>query len=298
MADCLFKEALFWCSTGNENSLEVKCNLCPWNCTIKEGSVGFCKVRKNIKGKLYSLVYGSPIALNVDPIEKKPLAMFMPRTWTFSIGTYGCNFDCSFCQNFDISKNVPEIKKPSLEIITPEVIIKKAFETGCKSIAFTYNEPTVWIEYAVDIAKEARKHNIPLVLVSNGYIEKEAREHFYPFIDAANIDVKGFSEEFYRSMTKGRLQPVLDSVEYLFQLGKHVEITNLIIPGKNDSEEMICKFLDWIESNLSKTVPIHFSAFFPTYKYFDSQKTPPETLYRLKRYANSRGFENMFLGNI
>lgn len=298
MVDCLFREALFWHPAGDKNYLEVKCNLCPRNCAIKEESLGFCKVRKNIGGKLYSIVYGSPVALNVDPIEKKPLAMFMPGTRTFSIGTYGCNFDCSFCQNFNISKNVPEIKQPPFEIVTPELIVKKTFETGCKSIAFTYNEPTVWIEYAVDIAKEARKCNIPLVLVSNGYIAKEARGYFYPFIDAANIDVKGFSEEFYRSMTKGRLQPVLDSVKYLFQLGKHVEITNLIIPEKNDSEEMIGKFLDWVESDLSKTVPIHFSAFFPTYKYFDSQTTPSETLYRLKRYANNRGFDNIFLGNI
>ena len=293
----MFKEALFWHSIGNENS-DVKCNLCPWNCTIKDGALGFCKVRKNIGGKLYSLVYGFPVALNVDPIEKKPLAMFMPGTWTYSIGTYGCNFDCSFCQNFEISKNVPEIKQPPSEIITPELIIRKTFETGCKSIAFTYNEPTVWVEYALDIAKEARKHNIPLVLVSNGYITKEAREYFYPFIDAANIDIKGFSEEFYKNMIKGRLQPVLDSVKYLFELGKHVEITNLIIPGKNDSEEMVGKFLDWVESNLSKTVPIHFSAFFPTYKYLDSQRTPVETLYHLKTYANRRSFYNVFLGNI
>ena len=247
MADPLFKKALFWHSVaGDENLLEVKCDLCPQNCTIKEGALGFCKVRRNIGGNLYSLVYGSPVALNVDPIEKKPLAMFMPKTWTFSIGTYGCNFDCSFCQNFEISKNVPKIEQAASEVITPEFIVKRTFETGCESIAFTYNEPTVWIEYAVDIAKEAKKHNIPLVLVSNGYISKEAREYFYPLIDAANIDIKGFSEEFYKSMTKGRLQPVLDSVKYLFQLGKHVEITNLIIPGKNDSKEMVGKFLDWV----------------------------------------------------
>lgn len=295
----MFKEALFWHHLGDENSLDVKCDLCPWNCTIKEGALGFCKVRKNIGGKLYSLVYGLPVALHVDPIEKKPLAMFMPRTWTYSIGTYGCNFDCSFCQNFEISKNIPEIKEPSQsELITPNFIIKKTFETGCKSISFTYNEPTVWIEYALDIAKEAKKHNIPLVLVSNGYISKEAREYFYPLIDAANIDIKGFSEEFYKNMTKGKLQPVLNSVKYLFELGKHVEITNLIIPEKNDSEEMVGKFLDWVESNLSKNIPIHFSAFFPTYKYFDSKKTPLETLYRLKKYANGRGFDKVFLGNI
>ena len=297
MADPTFREALFWYSVGDGSSA-IKCILCPWNCNIKEDSIGFCKVRKNIGGKLYSLVYGSPVALNVDPIEKKPLAMFMPRSWTFSIGTYGCNLDCSFCQNFHISKNVPDITGPPAKLITPEFIIKKTLETGCKSIAFTYNEPTIWIEYAIDIAKEAKKYGIPLVLVSNGYIAKDAREYFYPLIDAANIDVKGFSEEFYNSMTKGQFQPVLDSVKYLYQLGKRVEITNLIISGKNDSEEMIGKFLDWVESDLSKTVPIHFSAFFPTYKYFECQRTPPETLYRLRKYANGRGFTNIFLGNI
>ncbi|MEI6055995.1 MAG: AmmeMemoRadiSam system radical SAM enzyme [Lentisphaerota bacterium] len=297
MADLLFKKARFWKRAFDSNSAII-CELCPRQCHIEDGKSGFCAVRKNISGNLYSLVYGYPVALQVDPIEKKPFSMFMPSTFTFSIGTYGCNLDCSFCQNFHLSRGIPSDDEPKTPQLSPSEIIKKALSAGCKSIAFTYNEPTIWAEYAIDIALEARKHKLPVVLVSNGFISKSGMEEFYPLIDAANIDMKGFSEEFYKTMTKGKLQSVLDSIKYLYKLGKHIEITNLVIPGKNDSEENTRLFLDWVEMELDKNVPLHFSAYFPTYKYFDSPRTPRETLLRIKEYARSRNFPNVFLGNI
>jgi pyruvate formate lyase activating enzyme len=168
----------------------------------------------------------------------------------------------------------------------------------CRSVAFTYNEPTVFAEYAIDIAKLAHKNDLKTVLVSNGYITKRAAEDLYPLIDAANIDMKGFSNEFYTSMTDSKLEPVLNAIKYLYDLGKHIEITNLVIPGKNDSDEMIDSWLDWVESELDKKVPLHFSAFFPAYKYNSSPPTPPDTLYRIKAHAQSRGFTAVYLGNI
>lgn len=297
MAESTFKKARFWKHLSDSENT-ILCELCPWYCHIGEGKCGFCAVRKNINGTLYSLVYGYPAALQIDPIEKKPFAMFMPGTYTFSLGTYGCNLDCSFCQNFNLSKNVPENLIPNSTMITPEEIIEKTISSGCKSVAFTYNEPTVWAEYAIDIALEAKRKKIPVLLVSNGYITQTAMKELYPLIDAANIDMKGFSEEFYRTMTKGKLLNVLTAIKYLYKLGKHIEITNLVIPGKNDSDEDIKSFLDWVEKELDKNIPLHFSAYFPTYKYFDSQRTPKETLIRIRDYAWKRNFSNIFLGNI
>ncbi len=297
MADFPFKRARFWKRVLNSGNTII-CELCPRQCHIAEGKSGFCCARKNISGELYSFVYGYPAALQVDPIEKKPFSMFMKGTYTFSIGTYGCNLDCSFCQNFHLSRGIPNSNEPKIPQLSPTDIIKKTLSTGCKSVAFTYNEPTIWAEYAIDIALEAKKHHIPVLLVSNGFISRSAMEEFYPLIDAANIDMKGFSEEFYSTMAKGNLQNVLESIKYLYKLGKHIELTNLIIPGKNDSESDISHFLDWVEKELDTNIPIHFSAYFPTHKYFDSPRTPRETLFKIKDYAHKRNFPNIFLGNI
>lgn len=276
---------------------KVKCHLCPRYCVIAPGKRGFCAVRENVEGKLYSLSYGKPVALNVDPIEKKPLAEFMPGSTTFSIGTFGCNLNCSFCQNASLARGI--YTGASYEkYLSPERIVELALENCCKSVAFTYNEPTVFAEYAIDIAKIAHEYDLKTVWVSNGYITEEAADEVFPFIDAANIDMKGFSEEFYRTMTDSHLQPVLDAIKKLYKLDKHIEVTNLVIPDKNDSTELIDAFLDWIENNLDKKVPLHFSAFFPAYKYHDSPPTPRKTLYKIKEHAQNRGFNSVYLGNI
>ena len=286
--------ALWW---EPSNDLNVQCCLCPRACLIADGEIGFCGVRKNIAGKLYSLSYGMPVALNVDPIEKKPLAEFLPGTKTFSIGTFGCSLNCSFCQNASLSRGA--YTGASYEhYLSPEKIIELAFENHCRSVAFTYNEPTVFAEYAIDIAKLAHEKDLRTVLVSNGYITKRAAQDLYPHIDAANIDMKGFSEEFYSSMTDSQLKPVLAAVKILYDLGKHIELTNLVIPGKNDSMELIDLWLDWVESNLDKQVPLHFSAFFPTHKYHLSPRTPKETLLQIKEHAAKRGFTSVYLGNV
>jgi pyruvate formate lyase activating enzyme len=275
----------------------IKCLLCPRGCVISENSLGFCAVRKNVEGKLYSLAYGRPVALQVDPIEKKPLAEFMPRTTTFSLGTFGCNLNCSFCQNSSLSRGSYGPAEMA-RYVHPEEIVQMALKYRCKSVAFTYNEPAIFAEYAIDIAKLAHDNSLATVLVSNGYITRQAAKDLYPHIDAANIDMKGFSEEFYTTMTGSHLQPVLDAIKLIYDLGKHVEITNLVIPGKNDSMEMIDLWLDWVEENLDTAVPLHFSAFFPAYKYHDSPPTPRETLFGIRKHAHERGFKSVYLGNI
>lgn len=288
------KQAQYW-RISDAETLSVDCWLCPRLCKINKGSVGFCKVRKNIDGTLFSLAYGYPVAIHVDPIEKKPLLNFLPNSRTFSLGTYGCNFDCKFCQNYTISKLVPVEYPQGSRYYSAREIVEDAIKSGCESISFTYNEPTIWIEYALDIAAEAKHYNLPLILVSNGFISDEPRKDLYNLIDAANIDMKGFSDEFYNSLCNGSLKIVLNSIKYLFDTGKHVEITNLIVPTKNDRIEMIKLFLDWVESNLSKDVPIHFSAFYPCYKLLKLERTSQEALYNIREYAISRGFTQIYI---
>jgi pyruvate formate lyase activating enzyme len=275
---------------------EILCELCPRYCLIKNGSVGFCKVRENREGELYSLSYGYPVAMQLDPIEKKPLAEFMPGTKVFSLGTFGCNLECSFCQNHTLSRG--DYKDYSPPYISPEELIKRTKQSGANSIAFTYNEPTVYAEYIIDTAILAKEQHIPVVLVSNGYISQIASDELYPLIDAANIDMKGFSETFYDEMTNGKLQPVCDSIQKLFNLEKHIELTNLIIPTKNDSLNMIAPFFDWVETALDRDVPLHFSAFFPTHCCLNLPRTSTQLLYDIKAYGNDRGFNHIYLGNI
>ena len=290
-------QASFWKSKNNSDTVE--CTLCPRCCVINNGKRGFCNIRENKDGVLYSLGYGYPVALQIDPIEKKPFAEFMSGTKTFSIGTFGCNLNCLFCQNYHLSRgSYTENQQKQSRYFSPELIIELAAKNNCKSVAFTYNEPSVWVEYAIDIAKRAKEKGLAVVLVSNGYISRKAAEEFYPLIDAANIDMKGFSEDFYRKMTDSHLEPVLNSIKYLYSLSKHVEITNLIIPGKNDSDDMISAYFDWMETSLSKQVPLHFSAYHPMYKYKESPRTSPKILYNIRNLAVERGFENIYLGNI
>ncbi len=284
--------ALWWQSFGES---DVRCLLCPRNCVIKSGFCGFCAVRENKDGALFSLSYGRPVSVHIDPIEKKPLARFMSGSKTYSLGTFGCNLNCSFCQNDSLSRGS---YRPDdlLNFVPPEYIVQSAIKYKADSISFTYNEPTVFAEYAIDIAKLAKSAGLPLVLVSNGYIESNPASQLYPLIDAANIDMKGFSESFYQNMTSSRLKNVLESIKHLYSLGKHLEITTLIIPGENDKIEELDQWLDWVEFNLDKRVPLHFSAYHPAYRC-SIPATPVPILLKLKHHAEARGF-TAFTGNI
>jgi pyruvate formate lyase activating enzyme len=248
-----------------EDGNKIFCDLCPRACVLKPGDRGFCFVRKNIDGQMMLTTYGRSTGFCVDPIEKKPLNHFLPGSSVLSFGTAGCNLGCQFCQNWSISKS-REIEQLS-EVATPESIAKAAQRLGCSSVAFTYNDPVVWAEYAIDTAKACHEVGIKTVAVTAGYITREARPEFYSVIDAANVDLKAFTERFYEKLTLSALEPVLDTLKWL----KHesdvwFEITNLMIPEENDSFEEIERMCDWIVTNLGDSVPIHFTAFHPDYR--------------------------------
>ena len=238
------------------------------------------------------------LALHVDPVEKKPLYHFLPGTKTFSLGTFGCTLGCRFCQNDTLSAQTYD-QNSSYRYFSPEEIVTLALQYKCESVAFTYNEPTVFAEYLLDVADLAHEKGLKTLMVTNGFLAEESAEEIFSRIDAANIDMKGYSQEFYSSMCAGRLQDVLRNIKLFYHMeGKHLELTNLIIPGKNDSEEMIHAYLDFVEQNLSRSVPLHFSAYFPAFLYRASPPTDPETIRRIVNLARSRGFENVHAGNI
>ena len=275
----------------------VRCTLCPHACVIRPGNTGICRVRMNRAGELFSLVYGHPAALQVDPIEKKPLAFWKSGSSTFSVGTFGCNFSCRFCQNDSLSRCGSDRSReyPWME---PAQIIDLALRNACESVAFTYNEPTVFLEYAVDIAKAARTAGLGTVLVSNGSINPEPRKELYALIDAANIDIKGFSEKFYRDLCGASLDVVLESCRHLRHIsGSHLELTNLVIPGYNDEDALIIDLLDWIAQELGADTPVHFSAYHPA-GGFNASPTPAATLYHIRDLAVQKGFTKIRLGNI
>lgn len=281
-----------------KNSI-IKCELCPRTCTINLGKAGLCGVRKNIKGKLYSLVYGRPCAMHVDPIEKKPFYHFLLGSRAYSIATSGCNFFCDFCQNWQISQKRDNglESEESEEIVSPEKVVELAKQSGCKSISYTYTEPTIFYEYMLDIAKLAKKAGLKNTVVSNGYINEKPLRELCKVIDAANIDLKGFSEEFYKQSCKATLAPVLKSLKTLKEEGVWLEITNLIIPGRNDSPEMIEKMSAWIAKELGKDTPLHLSAFHPDYKLTDASPTPRATLEKAHNIAKKH-LDHVYLGNI
>ncbi|MBQ9503025.1 MAG: AmmeMemoRadiSam system radical SAM enzyme [Lentisphaeria bacterium] len=279
-----------------EQDGSVRCGLCPRACRIPAGGAGYCGVRINRGGRLFSLAYGHPVSVAVDPIEKKPLNHFLPGTKVLSLGTFGCNLGCVFCQNHTLSRACypSSRQRPA---VSPEEIVRLTKREKCPSLAFTYNEPTVFAEYAADIARLARQEGIKTVLVSNGMISAAPADELYPLIDAANIDMKGFSEAFYAEMCGGSLHAVLDSLLKLKKLGVHLEVTTLVIPGKNDSDEMTNSWLDWVENNLGRETVLHFSAYFPAFRC-RIPATPAETLYRIRDLCRLRGFCNIYLGNI
>lgn len=272
----------------------VKCLLCNHYCIIKNSRIGICGTRKNIDGELYSLVYGELVSYNIDPIEKKPLYHFYPGSLSFSIATRGCNFRCKHCQNHSISQYV-ETNSTS-KIVEPLQIVEGAINTGCKSISYTYTEPTVYFEYALDTAKIARRKGLLNVFVSNGYTSKEAIDAIVPYLDANNIDLKG-DEAFYKNICGARLQPVLDTVRAMKERGVWIEITTLIIPTLNDSDDFLYWAADFIKT-VDASIPWHLSAFYPTYKLTDKPPTPLSTLKRAREIGLKSGLKYVYIGNI
>lgn len=286
------KEALFWERVDER----VHCYLCPRDCHLGEGQSGFCYVRKNIGGTLYNLAYANPCAVHIDPIEKKPLFHFLPGSKILSLGTIGCNLGCKFCQNWDISKAKQE--KVRAVDLPPEAVVEAALEHKCQSIAFTYNEPTIWAEYAMDIAKKGKKAGLKHVMVTNGYINIEPLKEIYHYIDAANVDLKSFTENFYSKITLSHLKPVLSAIIKMKQLGVWVEITTLLIPTLNDTQQEIKELTTWIKDNVGCDVPLHFTAFHPDYKLTDLPGTPIKTINTARQIARDTGLHYVYEGNI
>ena len=276
----------------------VRCYLCNYRCLIKPGKRGICYVRENQGGILYSLVYGLAIAANVDPIEKKPLFHFLPGTLSFSIATAGCNFRCEFCQNWQESQIT---KGPEGRIIgqklPPEKIVTEAKKAGCASIAYTYTEPTIFFEYAQDTAQLAKKKGLANVFVTNGFQTPEAIKEMQNFVDAANVDLKSFSEKFYQKVCGGKLKPVLESIKLMHQAGIWLEITTLIVPEQNDSKKELNQIAQFIAS-VDKNIPWHISRFHPDYRMTNLSPTPIETLERAYELGKRAGLKYVYLGNI
>lgn len=287
------KDARFW---KPADAKTVQCNLCYQSCIIKNGQVGICGVRKNENGKLYTLIYGSSSGIAVDPIEKKPFFHFHPGSNALSLGTVGCNFKCLHCQNSTISRATPDFGY--MQEITPEEVVSLAEKNNCEVIAWTYNEPTIWHEFTFDSSKITKKAGLYNVYVSNGFIQEDPLKELSPYVDAINIDVKAFTDNFYKKVCKASLKPVLDTCVRTLELGIHLEVTYLVIPGYNDSYDELKDFCKWVVENLGEDVPVHFSRFHPDYELKNVSRTPMETMLRAYKIAEESGLLYAYLGNI
>ena len=288
------QEAMYY--APQQKDKKVQCVLCPRHCVINKGETGFCRARQNQNGKLFSLVYGKATGLQIDPIEKKPLYHFLPGSAVLSFGTLGCNLVCAHCQNWTTSQAEPQ--KGHSYSITPEEIVERAVLEHCESIAYTYNEPTIFYEYMLDTAKLAKTKGIKNVLVSNGFIEKEPLIELCKYMDAANIDLKSIENKFYQKISGAWIQPILEAMKTIQQKKVWLEVTNLVIPKLNDKPSQIKQLIAWIKTNLGKEVPLHFSAFFPAYKLNDLRPTDAATLLTARKTALKQGLKYVYIGNI
>jgi pyruvate formate lyase activating enzyme len=277
---------------------KVRCNLCAHRCVIHPGKSGICKVRDNIDGKLFTKVYGRAIAQHIDPVEKKPLYHFYPGSKAYSFATPGCNFHCRFCQNWEISQIPNEGIFEMGQKITPEQIVSNAKYSGCTSIAHTYTEPTIFFEYSLDVAVRAHKEGLKNIYVSNGYMTYEMLEMIGPYLDAANIDLKAFRDETYRRIIGGRLQPILDNLKKIKEMGVWLEVTSLIIPGINDDPEEIRDIANFVVKELGADVPWHISRFFPAWKMKEVPATPLKTLQLAEATGFEAGLRYVYIGNV
>jgi len=278
-----------------ENNM-VQCNVCNHRCNIANGKYGFCFTRKNNNGKLYSCNYGVISSAAVDPIEKKPLYHFLPSSLSYSLGGLGCNMRCLNCQNYSISQKIGEGSR-TCEIL-PKTAVENAINSNCQSISWTYNEPTMYLEYTLETAEISHKSNLKNIYVSNGYMSEEALKLLIPKIDAFNIDLKSMSNQFYKDICQATVDPILDNLKVIYKNKKHLEITNLLIEGFNDSDELIKALLEFIANELGNNVPIHFSRFFPYYKMEDVPPTNIAKLKRTKELAIEFGLQYVYLGNV
>ncbi|MFM9066444.1 MAG: AmmeMemoRadiSam system radical SAM enzyme, partial [Planctomycetota bacterium] len=295
-----------WLSAGawaggwwHEDAAEerIVCDLCPRECHLKPGDRGFCFVRQNVAGEMVLTTYGRSTGFCIDPIEKKPLNHFLPGTSVLSFGTAGCNLGCKFCQNWDISKS-REVERLS-ESATPDAIARAAQYFECRSVAYTYNDPVIWAEYAIDTAKACRQVGIKNVAVTAGYISPAARPKFFEYMDAANVDLKGFTEHFYSHVTYSHLQPVLETLEWIKrETNTWLEITNLVIPQTNDAPDELRRMCDWIVQHCGAEVPVHFSAFHPDFRMLDLPNTPLSTLLAAYAIAKEAGLKYVYTGNV
>ena len=275
----------------------IQCDLCPRDCKLREGQRGACFVRQRLEDRMVLTTYGRSSGFCIDPIEKKPLNHFLPGSSVLSFGTAGCNLACKFCQNWDISKSADMDRL--MHNASPEQIADAARSHGCESVAFTYNDPVIFAEYAMDVAESCHRHGIRTVAVTAGYMHDAARRDFYSRMDAANVDLKAFTDEFYFKLTGGRLQPVLDTLVYLrHETDVWFEITTLLIPGMNDSVEEISVMSEWILNNLGEDIPIHFTAFHPDYKLKSLPDTPADTLSKARNIAKAAGLQHVYTGNV
>jgi len=275
----------------------VQCDLCPRECRLQDGQRGLCFVRKREGDAMVLTTYGRSSGFCVDPIEKKPLHHFYPGSKVLSFGTAGCNLACRFCQNWDISKSRAD--DTLADAASPEAIARAARDAGCASVAFTYNDPVIFAEYAMDVADACHALGVRTVAVTAGYIHPEPRRDFFAKMDAANVDLKAFTEDFYKRQTASSLAPVLDTLRYLAkETGVWTEVTTLLIPGLNDSDDELARLSDWVAREMSPEVPLHFSAFHPDYKLTDLPPTPPSTLTRARRIARAAGLKHVYTGNV
>jgi pyruvate formate lyase activating enzyme len=290
-------QAVLW--EPSDEDKKVRCKLCNWRCVIDDGKLGRCCVRKNIGGTLYSLNYDKVCSANPDPIEKKPLFHFQPGSRSFSVATMGCNFRCEFCQNWQISQAAIEDGQINGEPIAPEQIVEAAVRSGCKNMAYTYTEPTVFMELCHDCGRLAMKRGLTNVFVSNGYMTREAIDFAGEWLNGINVDLKAFSEDYYRRLCKARLQPVLDTISYIAkETSIWLEITTLLVPGENDSDDELKKLADFIVDKAGADVPWHISRFHPQYKYLNSVSTSIRSLERAFEIGKSAGLRYVYLGNV
>lgn len=287
------KEALYYIKRDGDT---VQCELCPHNCIIKEGKSGICNARQNNGGILYSLIYKKPCAVHVDPIEKKPLYHFLPGSRSFSIGTVGCNLRCMHCQNWELSTSSPG--DVFCNTLSSDDCVKLATQYECQSISYTYNEPSINFEYVLETAQKAHASGIKNVMVTNGFINEKPLRQLYQYIDAANVDLKAFDDEFYKKICKARLEPVLKTLTILKEMNVWIEVTNLVIPTHNDSTELIQKLVEWFVKNLGNDVPLHFTAFYPAHKMTNVPPTPLRVLKNAYDIAYKAGIHYIYLGNV